>query len=633
MQILVKILHKIDEERTEYYINYALENRNENQEIKSIEKSNNDSNSSSNDIEMKDETSQNQETFDLKNQDNDPNKLMEKLNKIDIDKVSKIVVRGDGSCLYRAILISLGENESKYMELRNNLANLIEISEIDIDLIEERNCKNKHELAEKIRNRNYYADHLEIYLLSKLLNIIIAIYNERRGKWVIIKHDETKNPIGIVFLNFKETDYELTNHYDALLLNGRTGTGQKISLHNAYQYSKNYQEDTLDTLIWNVRSLNDMTKRMYLADIISNNSPDIVILLETFLLDDFNLFIRNYKTYKTRNIIKRKGIAILIHKNILASITQIANDVEGRYIKLSLYSGVGKIYTISGIYLEPNGNKGTIPEEIFESDVVVGDLNNCDSGLSKYKIYHYKNIKITSEIDVNNKISDHSILKGEMNITLKRTEVFSNIEINDRKIIELNNITLQEALNKQNMKKLLNPHKTIKINNYKNNPKDLDRYNEWDKIKEYNIQQYNTKYDKINKMIMSGSIDKSTWAKLNKMFINYKNKELYNGEHMKNEIICFYEELYQSNKTRRELNREDFFGKIASIIQILLNQNYTNEKPIWTPKSDSLDHNGFLQKKLEKIIRGDNLHEEIVKFKDLLSIIYNIEGNADIFIH
>jgi len=58
----------------------------------------------------------------------------------------------------------------------------------------------------------------------------------------------------------------------------------------------------------------------------------------------------------------------------------MANDVDGRYIKLSLNSGVGKAYTISGIYLEPNGNKETIPEEIFESDVVVGDLNNCDSG-------------------------------------------------------------------------------------------------------------------------------------------------------------------------------------------------------------------------------------------------------------
>ena len=132
---------------------------------------------------------------------------------------------------------------------------------------------------------------------------------------------------------------------------------------------------------------------------------------------------------------------------------------------------------------------------------------------------------------------------------------------------------------------------------------------------------------------MSDFIDKSTWAKFNKMFINCKKKELYNGDHMKNEIICFYKKLYQSNKNRRELSREDFFGKIASISQLLLNQNYSNEKSIWTPKSDSLDYNGFSQKNIEKIIRGENLHEGIEKYKDLLAKNYNTEGNANIFIH
>ena len=48
------------------------------------------------------------------------------------------------------------------------------------------------------------------------------------------------------------------------------------------------------------------------------------------------------------------------------------------------------------IYLESNENKETIPEEIFESGVVVGDINYCDSGLNKFKEYHYKNSKINS---------------------------------------------------------------------------------------------------------------------------------------------------------------------------------------------------------------------------------------------
>ena len=100
------------------------------------------------------------------------------------------------------------------------------------------------------------------------------------------------------------------------------------------------------------------------------------------------------------------------------------NDVNGRYIKLSLNSGSGKTFTLSGIYLEPNGINDVIPEEIYESNVVIGELNNLDSCLDKYNVYDYKNIKINSEITVNDKISDHNILKGEMNVILKSTEVF-----------------------------------------------------------------------------------------------------------------------------------------------------------------------------------------------------------------
>ena len=80
---------------------------------------------------------------------NDSNKILEELKKLDTDKIPKIKVKDDGSCLYRAVLVSLGEDETKFMELRENLSKLIEISEIEEDLILVRNCKNIQELAEK----------------------------------------------------------------------------------------------------------------------------------------------------------------------------------------------------------------------------------------------------------------------------------------------------------------------------------------------------------------------------------------------------------------------------------------------------------------------------------------------------
>ena len=147
-----------------------------------------------------------------------------------------------------------------------------------------------------------------------------------------------------------------------------------------------------------------------ISDIISNNTPDIIVLIETFLLDDVNFFVKNYKTYKTRNIEKRKGVAVLIHKNLLVSISQINNDINGRYIKLSIKSeGIANSYTISGLYLELNGDKNTIPNDLFDSDIIIGDLNNLDSGLNKYKVYHYKNIKINSEYQINSKISENNV--------------------------------------------------------------------------------------------------------------------------------------------------------------------------------------------------------------------------------
>ena len=63
------------------------------------------------------------------------------------------------------------------MDLRYDLSVLIKNSQIDKDIINERNCENIFEFSEKIKNKNFYAAHTEIYFLSKLMNIYIAIFN------------------------------------------------------------------------------------------------------------------------------------------------------------------------------------------------------------------------------------------------------------------------------------------------------------------------------------------------------------------------------------------------------------------------------------------------------------------------
>ena len=617
----------IEERRNEYYLDLALSQKEKNERKIDIEFQNtkNESDMEKNNLEKSNVLQGTINEINLK-RDNIC-QITEKLKRIDVYDVPEIEIKGDGSCLYRAVLVSLGINENKYMELRYELANLIMNSEIDINIIKERNCESTIELAKKIKNKNYYADHLEIYFLSKLLNIFIAIFNYNRNTWNIINHVDIKNPTNIAFVIFKESTHELGNHYDTFRIENPKYEGKIQSQPNE---NENITTDNkINIMIWNARSLNDFTKKIFLSDIISNNTPDIIVLIETFLLDDVNFFVKNYKTYKTRNIEKRKGVAVFISKNLLVSISQINNDINGRYIKLSIKSeGIANSYTISGLYLEPNGDKNTIPNDLFDSDIIIGDLNNLDSGLNKYKVYHYKNIKINSEYKINSKISDHNILFGETSMNIKRSQLYSNINILDKKILTQNNILLNNPKINKEIPKLVNPHKIIKIHNYKFNPNDLSLYDNWEEAKKHSKEQFENKYDKINKIISSGNIDRETWAQLNKTFITKETKEIYTGDHRKNEIIKYYKELYESNNNPK-INRDEFLGKINEIIIILLKEpNIEKELPIWPPISKASDYNGFSQAEIEKIIRAENLKDEIIKFQFLLGEICKIKDNS-----
>ena len=199
------------------------------------------------------------------------------------------------------------------MDLIYELSMLIKNSQIEQDIINERNCDNIIEFSEKIKNKNFYAEHIEIYFLSKLMNIYIAIFNQKRNKWDIIKHIDVKSPSAISYVIFKESSHEIGNHYDTFLMKNIKYT--RYLEETTRENNNIITNDILKIMIWNARSLNDITKKLFLSDIISNNTPDITVIMETFLLDDANLYIKNYNSYKTRNIEKRKGIVILIHKN------------------------------------------------------------------------------------------------------------------------------------------------------------------------------------------------------------------------------------------------------------------------------------------------------------------------------
>ena len=97
-----------------------------------------------------------------------------------------------------------------------------------------------------------------------------------------------KNPTNIAFLIFKESTHELGNHYDTFKIEKSIYEGKIRSQPNV---NENITIDNkIKIMIWNTRSLNDFTKKIFLPDIISNNTPDIIVLA--------NFFVKNYKTYK-----------------------------------------------------------------------------------------------------------------------------------------------------------------------------------------------------------------------------------------------------------------------------------------------------------------------------------------------
>ena len=120
------------------------------------------------------------------------------------------------------------------------------------------------------------------------------------------------------------------------------------------------------------------------------------------------LFISGYKTYRADAEIRRKGTIILISDELdCLAYKTIQDEENGRYlqIKLKAINKPGEII-FNNIYLEPsNKDKNTIPQEIWDSEHIIGDLNKLETGYEKQGVYHFKNMgKIIQTIEIPKKI-------------------------------------------------------------------------------------------------------------------------------------------------------------------------------------------------------------------------------------
>ena len=89
-------------------------------------------------------------------------------------------------------------------------------------------------------------------------------------------------------------------------------------------------------------------------------------------------------------------------------------------------------------------------------------------------------------------------------------------------------------------KSLINPRETIIVKtNYIYNSS-LDKYNDWEKIEKMIKEDYSSKYDRINKLMISECLNKDAWYKINNLLQTKREKELYTGGELKDEVINYY---------------------------------------------------------------------------------------------
>ena len=107
--------------------------------------------------------------------------------------------------------------------------------------------------------------------------------------------------------------------------------------------------------------------------------------------------MNGFKIYRKDNSERRKGVAILI-SNELKSLNQITEkDVyNGRFIQGKLTSDKDSSESIifSNIYIEKENNNEIIPQTIWQSEHISGDMNKMNSGLSiDLNVYQIKNME------------------------------------------------------------------------------------------------------------------------------------------------------------------------------------------------------------------------------------------------
>jgi len=175
----------------------------------------------------------------------------------------------------------------------------------------------------------------------------------------------------------------------------------------------NNLNNKINILIWNIQSIRNYTKKIFLTQLLYDKDIHIALIQETFLIQDEKLYIKGYLIFRSDGTNHRKGVLVLISTALICDKYTIYKDKSGRFIKIKLKTQENKQITISNIYTEPDmkNHIEIIPEEILQADIIAGDLNNMETNLEKNGIYQTKSIgHLKEKVKQPKGTSDHYIL-------------------------------------------------------------------------------------------------------------------------------------------------------------------------------------------------------------------------------
>ena len=505
--------------------------------------------------------------------------------------------------------------------------------------------ENSTQLAEEVRNTNSIITHDTISPICNKYNLICKIYLEdseyKGNKWIEIRNEaqNIEQQEAIYLSCYQGEKPDLEGHYDVLVPKHSKKETLKVtkkvkeSLSKAINNPKNSTQ--VNVRIWNCDSISSYTKRSFLLEQLYTNNIQLCLLQETMLKQSYKMYTKGFKIYKADNSERRKGVAILVSDE-LKSLNQITekDDSNGRYIQIKITADdeSQEAIELNNIYIEPDqeNNKEIIPQSIWQSDHIAGDMNKMNTGFTIYSnVYHIKNMeKRINKINIPKIISDHPMLIYQMRIPIPLKDIYEEIKIFDKYKLTQNNEEIKKITQNNNyIPILMNPTKSIKRKKHTIKLSDENYTENFNQLKEKEKEKFKElitkKAEEISKLIEAKQLGAEPYQRLTTLMQIGKKDIWFKPDtiQQKEKIVEGFKELYQHHNIIN-CTKEILSNIFLKQIEIIANNPETSTiKCPKRPKSNTRDINGISQRELWEYISSENLQTAAYK---LAIIIKNL---------